>query len=152
MELDEAKIKEAWNIHHAIEWLDDFRSDYSPDDFQYEFCSTAIDALKMMQARSNDNARAERRAAILEEAIKRTGADRNMKYGAPEDNFRVIADLWERYIQASCVSKSGDVAISPRDVAMMMVLLKVGRAATADDVSDDTLVDIAGYAACAAGM
>jgi hypothetical protein len=95
---------------------------------------------------------AARRAAILDRAKECVCTDRNMKYGAPEDNFRVIAGLWERYIQASCVSKSGDVAISPRDVAMMMVLLKVGRAATADDVSDDTLVDIAGYAACAAGM
>jgi hypothetical protein len=93
-----------------------------------------------------------RRAAILDRAKECVCTDRNKLYGEPEDNFAVIADLWQPYIKARCVGDGAQVDITARDVAMMMILFKVGRAATADDVSDDTLVDIAGYAACAAGM
>jgi hypothetical protein len=35
---------------------------------------------------------------------------------------------------------------------MLMVLFKVARAATGINITKDTLVDIAGYAACAGGM
>lgn len=95
---------------------------------------------------------AARRAAILDRAKECVCTDRNAQYGEPEDNFAVIADLWAPYIKARCVGKDGSVDVGPYDVAMMMVLLKVGRAATAIEACDDTLVDIAGYAACAAGM
>jgi hypothetical protein len=95
---------------------------------------------------------ASRRAAILDRAKECVCTDRNDLYGEPEDNFAVIAAMWEPYIKARCVSKDGSVDVGPRDVAIMMALFKIGRAATAIDVHDDTLVDIAGYAACAAGM
>lgn len=95
---------------------------------------------------------AARRAAILDRAKECVCRDRNAQYGEPEDNFAVIAELWQSYIKARCVGEGAPVDITARDVAMLMVLFKIGRAATAIEACDDTLVDIAGYAACAAGM
>lgn len=96
--------------------------------------------------------KAARRAAILDRAKECVCTDRNDLYGEPEDNFAVIAAMWEPYIKARCVGADASVDITARDVAMLMALCKIWRAATAIVVHDDTLVDIAGYAACAAGM
>ena len=60
-------------------------------------------------------------------------------YGAVEDNFGEIAKLWSVYTGAE---------IESRDVAAMMVLLKIARAKSGR--KDDNWVDIAGYAACGA--
>lgn len=65
--------------------------------------------------------------------------DREDAYGKPEDNFESIADLWSAY---------KDVEFSPKDVAMMMALLKVARIKTGKH-KDDSFIDLAGYAACA---
>lgn len=65
--------------------------------------------------------------------------DREDDYGKPEDNFELIADLWSAY---------KDVEFSPKDVAMMMALLKVARIKTGKH-KDDNFIDLAGYAACA---
>ena len=89
------------------------------------------------------------REEILNEAEKCVCTDRNQQYGEPEDNFSVIAQLWEPYIRTKCVNLGADVDVSAEDVANMMVLFKVGRAATANEQKADTYIDIAGYAACA---
>lgn len=86
------------------------------------------------------------REACLEEAKKCVCTDRNQQYGEPEQNFAVIAQLWQTYLQASL--KSDEIEILPGDVAMMMVLLKTGRVATAKVGKADNFVDLAGYAAC----
>lgn len=79
------------------------------------------------------------RNEILETARTCVCGKRETDYGSPEDNFRKIALLWTAYLGRS---------VTPIDVAMMMVLLKVAR--TKGGVgSDDNFVDIAGYAACA---
>lgn len=84
------------------------------------------------------------RKEILEAASKVVHAeDMDHDYGNPEDNFETIAELWNTYIEAShddCVS------LDSRDVAAMMILLKVARAAMSTKC--DHWVDIAGYAAC----
>ena len=72
---------------------------------------------------------------------------READYGTPEDNFRVIGDFWNTYVNAACV-KDGKVHFTPHDVAVMMSLLKHGRMATGQ-VKDDTYVDACGYLACA---
>lgn len=64
---------------------------------------------------------------------------REEDYGSPEDNFAVIAALWTAYTGAD---------ITPKDVAMMMALLKIARARAGS--KPDTYVDLAGYAACGA--
>lgn len=80
------------------------------------------------------------RANILNDAKTCVCSDRNAQYGEPEDNFGVIASLWGAYLGSP---------VSARDVALMMVLFKVGRAQTALGYKQDNYVDMAGYAACA---
>ena len=87
------------------------------------------------------------RAEILEAAGKCVTGGRDEEYGEPEDSFDLIARLWEPYIRAVCVSPSADVTIRPQDVAILMALLKIARAAVSD--KPDNFVDLAGYAACA---
>ena len=83
-----------------------------------------------------------KRDEILETAAKITKGERETQYGGPEDNFRKIAELWSAYL-----SKEEAVVLTAEDVAVMMILFKVGRLTTGGG-SADTWVDIAGYAAC----
>jgi len=75
---------------------------------------------------------------ILEEASSIISGARQEEYGKPEDSFQKIADYWGTYL---------DHPISPQDVALMMVMLKVARIPEGKKASRDTMVDIAGYAA-----
>ncbi len=86
------------------------------------------------------------REMCLDEAKKCVCTDRNQQYGEPEQNFTVIAQLWQTYLQAA--TKKDDIEILPSDVATMMVLFKAGRVATAYQAKADSFVDMAGYAAC----
>jgi hypothetical protein len=79
-----------------------------------------------------------KREELLDKAKEYTTKDRASTYSSPEESFRLIADLWTSY---------RGVAITPKDVAAMMVLLKVARIAKNPD-HEDSWVDIAGYAAC----
>ena len=96
------------------------------------------------------------RAEILEAAKKCVCGQRVQDYGKPERNFQIIADFWNDYLDAAhpelnlkgvaeCVEVSA--IITPKDVAVMMGLLKVARIATGSN--PDSFVDLAGYAACA---
>lgn len=80
------------------------------------------------------------RMECLDAAIDAVCKDRENTYGRPEDNFKLIADLWSTYTGTK---------ISPRDVAVMMILLKTARVRTGTNHGDN-FVDMAGYAACAA--
>jgi hypothetical protein len=80
------------------------------------------------------------RAETLDAARKCVCGAREQDYGTPEDNFTRIAQLWSAYKQYS---------FSAEDVAMMMALLKIARIATGTG-TDDSFVDLAGYAACGA--
>lgn len=95
---------------------------------------------------------AEIRSDILEQAKECVCADRNEQYGEPEDNFAVIAELWEAYLKRCAVPAGTDITITETMVADLMLLFKIGRNATAVELKKDTYVDIAGYAACAGAM
>lgn len=85
------------------------------------------------------------RADILEAAKEIVTSDRNKQYGEPEDNFDTIASLWNAYL----VGKHSDgTVITAKDVALMMVLFKVGRILTSTTVKEDSYIDAAGYIAC----
>lgn len=84
------------------------------------------------------------RERLLKEAIQITTSDRNAAYGKPEDNFANIAAYWSSYLTQST---KVDIVINPQDVAHMMILMKVARLAT-NPSHYDSLLDIAGYAAC----
>lgn len=79
------------------------------------------------------------RLDTLKAAAECVCGSREEDYGSPEDNFAVIAALWTAYTGAD---------ITPKDVAMMMALLKIARARAGS--KPDTYIDLAGYAACGA--
>ena len=78
------------------------------------------------------------RANTLEKAKEIVCGHRDNEYGSPEDNFKTIADFWSVY---------KGVEFTANDVAMMMALLKIARIRTGT-ATDDSYVDLAGYAAC----
>lgn len=80
------------------------------------------------------------RAETLDKAKSCVCGQRETEYGSPEDNFSVIADFWSVYKGTN---------FSANDVAMMMALLKIARIKSGMG-TDDSYVDLAGYAACGA--
>ena len=82
------------------------------------------------------------REQLLDDAKKIVCGERADQYGAIEDNFKAIANLWTDYINI------GMLRFTPRDVANMMILLKIAR--NNQGLHRDNWVDIAGYAACGA--
>lgn len=86
------------------------------------------------------------RQALLQEALKITSVDRNSAYGNPEDNFRNIAVYWSQHLSAST---GLEITLSPSDIAYMMILMKLARLST-NPTHYDSILDVAGYAACAA--
>lgn len=79
---------------------------------------------------------------ILKTAERIVNGERQNNYGPPERNLELIADLWSVYLKNRLTT---EIKLDPDDVAMMMILLKIGREAGGDG-SIDNLVDIAGYA------
>ncbi len=64
--------------------------------------------------------------------------NRECAYGPPEENFGQIAARW---------SLTLGVAVSPAQVALCLIDLKLARL-TRDPSHLDSIVDVAGYAAC----
>lgn len=79
------------------------------------------------------------REKLLDEAKAIVCGDRDEQYGNPENAFWCIAEMWTSYLGTE---------ITASNVCDMMVLLKVAR--NSHQQKRDNLVDIAGYAACAA--
>ena len=82
---------------------------------------------------------------VLEEAERLVSGDRNDCYGHPRVDFDCIAAMWSAYLWK--LQQGGWKPICGRDVAMLMILLKVAREAHAP--KRDNIVDIAGYCRCA---
>ena len=62
-------------------------------------------------------------------------------HGTPENSFKAIGGLWSEYLERT---------ITPHDVAIMMVLFKIGRIKSGHlKCNSDNYVDICGYAALA---
>ena len=80
------------------------------------------------------------RGETLQAASRAVSGDRDRAYGRPEDNFRLIAELWSAY---------KGTPFTRTDVAMMMGLLKIARVRSNPE-NADSFVDLAGYAACGA--
>lgn len=78
------------------------------------------------------------RPEILQKAEACVCGHREQEYGSPENNFQTIADLWRAY---------KGVDFTAVDVAMMMALLKIARIQSGT-TTEDSFVDLAGYAAC----
>ena len=68
--------------------------------------------------------------------------DRQTDYGPPEVNFQRIANLWNDHMETDI--------FTPRKVAELMLLLKIAR--TVNSPTEDSYVDLIGYAALAGEM
>jgi len=91
------------------------------------------------------------RQKLLTEALQITSHDRNSAYGNPEDNFQNIADRWNLFLKARFgqqLLSQTSFELTPEDVGLMMIDMKLARLST-NPSHRDSLVDIAGYAACA---
>lgn len=74
--------------------------------------------------------------------------DRNGSYGDIRDCFQRTADFWNTWLEQRGVIRAGSPKwITPLDIAMMNVLQKAARLAETPG-HEDSIVDIAGYAAC----
>jgi hypothetical protein len=80
------------------------------------------------------------RAHVCDTAKALTTGDRNKDYGSPTQNFVETAALWSVYTGHD---------FTAHDVAVMMILVKVGRLMTSP-TKVDNWIDIAGYSACGA--
>ena len=89
-----------------------------------------------------------RREWVLKKANEIVNGEREGQYGKPENNFQVIADLWNSYLEAMTGRKS---ELMPSDIANMIVVLKIGRC-TSGQYKEDNYIDICGYAAIAAEL
>ena len=78
------------------------------------------------------------REEVLKKALEAVNGTRRENYGSVEDSYQRIASYWSTYLNKD---------VSPKDVANMMILMKVARL-TGVPGNTDTYVDIAGYAAC----
>lgn len=79
------------------------------------------------------------REGYLDKAKHCICGKRQEDYGSPEDNFAVIGKYWSVYLGRE---------ITPLDVATMMSLFKLGRL-TSGKGTEDSYIDLIGYAACA---
>lgn len=88
------------------------------------------------------------RGKLLAEALEIINGERQQQYGKPENTFGIIADFWNTYLADKICS---DNCITPKDVAVMMTLLKIAREANGAGKRDN-LVDAAGYIGLAGDM
>lgn len=84
------------------------------------------------------------RKEVLEAAEKCVCGQREQDYGSPEDNFGIIANLWNAYLHDNRIE---GIKLNAVDVSMMMALLKIARIRSGTATAD-SFVDLAGYAAC----
>jgi hypothetical protein len=94
----------------------------------------------------SEKTNADRRAEFLETVRNFVCKDRNVTHGDAEDNFRVIATLWETYL-----NNTPPQNLNSTDVAIMMCLFKVARL-MANPKNMENWHDLAGYAACGGGI
>lgn len=93
---------------------------------------------------------------ILTTANKVVTTERGNQHGGAEDSFQMIADLWMVYLnntnRSVLTGSSIGIKITPKDVALMMDLLKTARHIHGDPLNDDNFVDKGGYTALAAAL
>ena len=88
------------------------------------------------------------RANCLKKADECVNGKREQDYGSPENNFSAIGLFWSVYMRNAHPELNMAINhITAIDVAMMMALLKVARISTGT-ATEDSFVDLAGYAAC----
>ena len=90
------------------------------------------------------------RQDILDTAGGLINGDRAADYGDAKFMHQLIGNLWSDYLNHLPATRDGVVSITPDQVSMMMVLMKIARSTASPKY--DTYVDIAGYAALGGEM
>lgn len=80
------------------------------------------------------------RGKVLLDAHALINGERRTQYGQPENSFPVIASLWNSYLFGKGAT---EVYLDDKDVALMMVLMKISR--ELNGYKDDNWTDMAGY-------
>lgn len=80
---------------------------------------------------------------ILELAHLAVNGERQENYGSQTTNFTNIADMWTVILREKLISP-----ITPQDVTMCQVGLKLARLTKTGGCHRDSIIDIAGYAEC----
>ncbi len=80
---------------------------------------------------------------IAEEALEIVVGDREQAYDDPNRNFRKIALMWTGTLMEKL---KGDALVTPRDVALMLIQLKISRESFSP--SRENRVDGIGYWLC----
>jgi hypothetical protein len=95
---------------------------------------------------------------ILKTAHKVVTTERGNQHGGAEDSFQMIADLWMVYLNHTnrpnplLETRPSRIVITPKDVALMMDMLKTARHTYGDPMNEDNFVDKAGYTGLAAAL
>ena len=84
---------------------------------------------------------------VFLEDVRDIVAERELQHGSPKEIFETIAIFWSDYLNRT---HGFMMDLSGMDVALMMDLFKIARVIENPKGSLDSLMDIAGYAACAA--
>tara|TARA_R100000664_G_scaffold397_1_gene1047 strand:- start:22 stop:315 length:294 start_codon:yes stop_codon:yes gene_type:complete len=83
---------------------------------------------------------------ILIKARDLVSMDRNKTHGDAYKNHAEIAEYWNIFLDDKLKPMAN---ITPSDVALMMILLKISRNNKGKEFNIDNFVDMAGYAAIA---
>nr|DAJ20247.1 MAG TPA: hypothetical protein [Siphoviridae sp. ctjRi1] len=119
--------------------LEEYREGRLPKQDAVRFVMDAIEDAR------REESEAMTKSEFLDE-VKRIVAEREGQHGKPAETFKAIAAAWSVYLTAIV---GVPVMLREEDVPMMLVELKVQRFAGGQGTHMDTLLDIAGYAACA---
>ena len=80
------------------------------------------------------------RVEVLREAASLISGDRERDYGPPAKNFATIAGMWSQIL---------GIEVTPSQVALCMMQLKVARLINGGGAKRDSYVDAAAYSALA---
>lgn len=89
-------------------------------------------------------------ADILNRAADLVGGDRATAHGDAVESLQAIGELWGHLL--SLMGNPLPRPLEARDVAILMVGLKIVRASKGDESNDDNYVDMAGYAGLAGAV
>ena len=114
------------------------------EDRNKRICAECMEMIEKARKTNNYGTTSSSKTIAVEAA--ETVEENRKVYGSPFTAHCRIAELWNAYLNG--FSKLEKLCIlSPEDVALMMILLKIARLQESPD-HRDSLVDIIGYAEC----
>ena len=125
-------------------------------DYDTPVTINAADTVKDTKSKINSNSKEEmidtiknyfKTGNLAVDALKIINGERQNSYGDPEDSFNSIASIWVWYLKNVY---GNNIYISPKDVAIMMTLLKIARECNQN--KEDNIIDAIGYLALAGDM